>query len=58
MTKPKIIQISKIITHDIMIHFIKSTSPKHITFNNSYELHQISYAPPTNNLWLPFGNNL
>jgi hypothetical protein len=51
-------QISKIITHDvswslIKFHFIKSTSWKHITSNNWYELHQILYAPIRNNLWLP-----
>ncbi len=33
--------------------YMKSTSPKHLTFDNSYKLHQISYAPIINNIWLP-----
>jgi hypothetical protein len=32
--------------------FIKLTSPKHIIFKNSYKLHQISYEPITDNLWM------
>jgi hypothetical protein len=33
--------------------FTKSIGSKHIIFNNSYKIHQISYAPTINNLWLP-----
>jgi hypothetical protein len=33
--------------------FMKLTTPKHVTFDNPYKLHQISYAPIINNLWLP-----
>jgi hypothetical protein len=35
------------------LDFIDSINLKHVTFDNSYELHQISYAPTINNLWLP-----
>jgi hypothetical protein len=33
--------------------FIKSTSPKHVTFERSCKLHHILYLTTTNYLWLP-----
>ncbi len=49
--------ISKIITwhHDSLtkLHFMKSTSVKYIIFFHFDKLHQISYAPIIENLWLP-----
>ncbi len=41
--------------HDSLakLHFIKSTSLKHITSDISCKLHQISHALTTNNLWFP-----
>jgi hypothetical protein len=41
--------------HDSLtkVHFIKSTSVNYIIFYHFYKLHQISYAPTIENLWLP-----